>query len=173
MAGAKKTIGGFNTTLQHVDERYNWINEMIKARQDLVAKYMDLLNLNPESAGEASPKKAEYPSYEQVTAFCGNLIDYVSHGHFDLYPKIIELMENASGRSLSIARRVMPKIESSTEYLMRFNDRYSEDLDEEKLMTLKGDLSEVGKCLEHRFRYEDRLIIGLRLVHSLVESPVL
>lgn len=173
-----KSIGGFNTRLQHVDERYNWINEMIKARQELVTKYMELLNLYPETSAEApgaasanSGEAAGHPSAAQVTAFCGSLIDYISHGHFDLYPKIIELIENASGRSLSIARRVMPRIESSTEYLMRFNDRYSEDPDEEKLKTLKGDLSEVGKCLEHRFRYEDRLIIGLRLVHSLVESP--
>ena len=99
------------------------------------------------------------------------MIDYVSHGHFDLYPKIIELIENASGRSLSIAHRVMPKIENTTEYLMRFNDRYAEDMDESKLKTLKKDLAEVGKCIEQRFRNEDRLIIGLRLVHSIVNTP--
>lgn len=161
-------LGGFNTTLQHVDERYAWINEMIKMRQELVLMYMKLLNFSLEGDTKSSEC---YPSYEQITSFCDSMIDYVSHGHFDLYPKIIELIENASGRSLSIAHRVMPKIENTTEYLMRFNDRYAEDMDESKLKTLKKDLAEVGKCIEQRFRNEDRLIIGLRLVHSIVNTP--
>ena len=79
-------------------------------------------------------------------------------------------MENASGRSLSIANRVMPKIEGTTEYLMRFNDKYAEDLNELKMATLKKDLSQVGKCLELRFKSEDRLIIGLRLINTIVSS---
>lgn len=161
-------LRGFNTDLQDVDDRYSWINDMIKARQELVLMYMKLLNV---SLSRSSNRNDEcYPSYEDVTAFCDHLIDYISHGHFDLYPKIIELMENASGRSLSIANKAMPKIENTTEYLMRFNDKYAEDLDEKKMTSLKGDLAEVGKCLELRFRNEDRLIIGLRLLHSIMKS---
>lgn len=172
-------IGGFNTTLQDVDAKYAWINDMIKSRQELVLMYMKLLQLGPDGSLErASPSATKehfqcYPSYEEITSFCDHLIDYVSHGHFDLYPKIVELMENASGRSLSIARRVMPKIENTTEFLMRFNDRYSEELNEKKLKTLKHDLAQVGACLEQRFRNEDRLIIGLKLVHSIVATPKL
>lgn len=164
-------LHGFNTTLQQVDERYAWINDMIKARQELVLQYMKLLNL-PVSADEHKKDAECYPSYEEITAFCEHMIDYVSHGHFDLYPKIISLIENASGRSLSIANRVMPRIEKTTEFLMRFNDRYAEDMDESKLKTLKQDLASVGKCLEQRFKNEDRLIIGLRLVHSIVSGAV-
>ncbi len=160
-------LQGFNTTLQQVDERCAWINDMIKARQDLVLHYMKLLNL---PLGSESSTEQCNPSYEEITSFCEKMIDYVSHGHFDLYPKIISLIENASGRSLSIAHRVMPRIESTTEYLMRFNDRYAEDLDEGKMKTLKQDLASLGKCLEQRFKNEDRLIIGLRLVHSIVSS---
>lgn len=161
-------LGGFNTKLQNVDAKYSWINDMIKARQDLVLLYMKLLNV---SLSRSSNRNNEcYPSYEDITTFCDHLIDYISHGHFDLYPKIIELMENASGKSLSIAHRVMPKIEQTTEYLMRFNDKYAEDMDEKKILSLKTDLCEVGKCLEIRFRNEDRLIIGLRLIHSIMSS---
>lgn len=170
-------LRGFNTSLQQVDDKYAWINDMIKSRQELVLKYMKLLQLGPDgSMQRSSPSQSKelfqcYPSYEDILAFCDHLIDYISHGHFDLYPKIVELIENASGRSLSIARKVMPKIENTTEYLMRFNDRYAEDLNEDKLKTLKQDLAQVGKCLEQRFRNEDRLIIGLRLVHSIVATP--
>lgn len=165
---AVSELGGFNTKLQNVDAKYSWINDMIKARQDLVLLYMKLLNV---SLSRSSNRRDEcYPSYEDITTFCDHLIDYISHGHFDLYPKIIEIMENASGKSLSIAHRVMPKIEQTTEYLMRFNDKYAEDMDEKKILSLKTDLSEVGKCLEIRFRNEDRLIIGLRLIHTIMSS---
>ncbi len=160
-------LKGFNTTLQQVEEKYSWINDMIKQRQDLLLLYMKLLtpNLKDNSAEECPP------TYEEITNFCDHLIDYVSHGHFDLYPKIIEIMENASGRSLSIANRVMPKIDQTSDYIMRFNDRYAEDMNEAKLKTLRKDLAELGKCIELRFRSEDRLIIGLRLVHAVLQSP--
>ncbi|MCR5084172.1 MAG: sigma D regulator [Succinivibrionaceae bacterium] len=167
MAEARK-FGGFNTTLQQVDEGYSWINDMIKARQKLVVLYMQLLNL-PLSNDESEAERTT-PSYEDITKFCDLLIDYVSHGHFDLYPKIVSVIENASNRSQSIARRVLPKIEQTTEYLMRFNDHYCSDLDEGKLSTLKKDLTETGKCLEQRFRAEDRLVIAMRVIHTIASS---
>lgn len=161
-----RKLSGFNATLQQVDQRYAWINEMISSRQELMVLYLKLLG------GEgASETEDLHPSYDDVVSFCDHLIDYVSHGHFDLYPKILELVENASGRSLSIARRAMPLIEQTSDYLMAFNDRYCQDLDEGKMKTLRKDLGEVSKCLETRFRNEDRLIIGLRLVHAAVETP--
>lgn len=158
----------FNTKLQKVDERYKWINDMIKARQELVLMYMKILNVSLSRS--SNQNDVCYPSYEDVTSFCNHLIDYISHGHFDLYPKIIELMENASGRSLSIANRTMPKISQTTEYLMKFTDKYAEDLNESKMRTLQDDLANAGKCLEIRFKNEDRLVIALRLVHSIVSE---
>lgn len=160
-----KTIGGFNTTLQQVEERYAWINEMIKSRQELVLKYMNLLQA--PVGDDIFDEEHLHPSKEDIVNFCELLIDYVSHGHFDLYPKIVELLEKSSSRSLSIAHRVMPKIEHTTELLLQFNDRYAEDMDESKYETLRNDLDKVGQYLEIRFRSEDRLIIGLRILNAL------
>lgn len=158
----------FNTTLQKVDDKYSWINDMIKARKELVIQYMKILNV---SVSRSSNKNDVcYPSYEDVTKFCDQLVDYMSHGHFDLFPKILELIENASGRSLSIAHRTLPRIEDTTEYLMKFTDKYAEDLNEAKMATVQKDLSSIGKALEVRFKNEDRLIIALRLVHSIVSG---
>lgn len=53
---------------------------------------------------------------------------------------------------------------------MRFTDKYAEDLDEDKMKTLQQDLASIGKCLEMRFKNEDRLIIALRLVHTIVSQ---
>lgn len=172
---ATKAIGGFNTTLQDVDERYAWINDMIRLRQELVLKYMQLLNLAPQDPkfGRSEPDlddESELANPAQVVDFCNHLTDYVSHGHFDLFPKILELMENATGRSLSIAQRVLPKLDSSIEQLMDFSDHYSEHLDEAKLKQLPEDLAHLGPILEQRFRNEDRLIVALRLVHAIVAT---
>ncbi len=152
---------GFNAVMQKVDPSYEWINEMISYRRELMRLYEklceDKLNCDEKTLGE----------------FCDHLIDYVSHGHFDLYPKILELVENASGRSLSIARRAMPAIERTSDYLLRFNDIYSQDVDAKVLKSLPDDLHKIRKCLQSRFRNEDRLIIGLRLVHAAIETPAL
>ncbi|MBQ3883829.1 Rsd/AlgQ family anti-sigma factor [Succinivibrio sp.] len=158
----------FNTTLQKVDDKYNWINDMIKARKELVIQYMKILNVSVSRS--SNKNEVCYPSYEDVTKFCDQLVDYMSHGHFDLFPKILELIENASGRSLSIAHRTLPRIEDTTEYLMKFTDKYAEDLNEAKMATVQKDLASIGKALEVRFKNEDRLIIALRLVHSIVSG---
>lgn len=147
--------------MQKVDPSYEWINEMISYRRELMRLYEKLCedNLNCDE--------------KTLREFCDHLIDYVSHGHFDLYPKILELVENASGRSLSIARRAMPAIERTSDYLLRFNDIYSQDVDAKVLKSLPDDLHKIRKCLQSRFRNEDRLIIGLRLVHAAIETPAL
>ena len=94
-----RSFGGFNTQLQQVDERFSWINDMIRMRQDLVRRFMQLISLPPP---KEEPEEAQISA---VISFCDHLIDYVSHGHFDLFPKLLTLIEHASGRSLSIANR--------------------------------------------------------------------
>lgn len=169
------SIGGFNTSLQNVEERYSWINDMIAQRKELVLKYMQLIH--PELSNDQHQHDdpmgsgSTEPTVQQITDFCDILVDYISHGHFDLYPKLVELIENASGRSLSIAHRVMPRIDKTTEGLLQFSDRYAEDMDKAKMKTLRKDLAKAGELMEQRFRNEDRLIIGLRLVNAIVASP--
>lgn len=178
-----KPIKGFNTTLQSVEERYAWINDMIRQRQQLVLVYVQLIKRANDIADleyEEDPfaldfVEEDYSAYKpslvkQVTQFCEMLTDYISHGHFDLYPKIVELMENASGRSLSIAQRVLPRLNDTTEPLMNFCDLYAEEPSEEQFKNLCRDLSIIGQELEIRFRMEDRLIIALRLVHTIVST---
>lgn len=172
-----KGISGFNTEEQQVDSKYEWINDMVRSRHELVLSYMHLLQLDSLSDGAALDEHSdewgqkERPSVKQITEFCDLLVDYISHGHFDLYPKLVGIIENATGRSLSIAHRALPKIDVTTEHLLQFSDRYAEDMDESKYKTLRSDLAKIGEDLETRFRNEDRLIISLRLVNTIVSSP--
>ena len=64
----------------------------------------------------------------------------------------------------------MPRIDDTTEYIMKFTDKYAEDLNENKMKSLQADLASLGKCLEIRFKNEDRLVIALRLVHTIVDQ---
>lgn len=180
-----KPIGGFNTTLQSVDDRYFWINDMIRQRQQLVLLYMQIIDNQAHAEEEAKGgdpfdygtelEELVDTSYKpalvkQVSQFCVNLTDYISHGHFDLYPKLVELIENASGRSLSIAQKAMPRINETTEPLLNFCDKYAEVENVNALKDLRNDLAAIGEEMEIRFRMEDRLIIALRLVHTIVSS---
>lgn len=160
----KSDLCGFNLSLQKVDDRYAWINKMIDLRFSI-----------GELFGKLSKNQTLDDTQKNLCKLCDALLDYVSKGHFEIYPKILELVENASGRSFSIARRAMPLIEQTSDYLMRFNDYYNVGADElnKILPNLGKDLKELKKCLESRFRNEDRLIIGLRLVHAAVETPSL
>lgn len=159
------TLNGFNTITQDVDEKYAWINDMIIARQKLVVLFMKLSN----APSDESIKDEELDIYSNMyTQFREHLIDYLSHGHFNLYPKIIELMEKAEYRSISIANKVLPKIEETTQKIMDITDKYE---DNDKLLSikiLKQDLNNICKSLNTHFRFEDRLIIGLRLINSIV-----
>lgn len=174
---ANNSIGGFNTTIQKVDDRFEWINDMIRHRQQIVLMFMQLVNHENTYDPAAEPLDPLDPNVDpyynpalvkQVTSFCENLTDYISHGHFDLYPKILELLENASGRSLAIVQKVLPRLNKTTEPLMDFSDRFAEEQSPQKFKDLRQRLAEVGSELEIRFRMEDRLIIGLRLVQSLM-----
>ena len=44
----------FNTELQNVDAKYSWINDMIRARQELVLKYMGILSVSLSRSSPSS-----------------------------------------------------------------------------------------------------------------------
>ncbi len=159
------TLNGFNTTTQDVDDKYSWINDMIVARQKLVVLFMELSNVSSDE----NINEDELNTYSNMyTKFREHLIDYLSHGHFNLYPKIIELMEKAEQHSISIANKVLPKIEETTQKIMDITDKYENSDKLLNIQILKQDLNVICKSLNTRFRFEDRLIIGLRLINSIV-----
>ena len=73
----KSGLCGFNLSLQKVDDRYTWINKMIDLRF---------------SIGELFDKLSEHKIQKDLKSdlkkLCDALLDYVSKGHFEMYPKI-------------------------------------------------------------------------------------
>jgi regulator of sigma D len=153
-----------NRTKQVSMGNLKWIDEMIIAREKLITSYFKLLTL-PIDRNDTYSEQL-HPSYEQVEDFCGLVIDYLSRGHFEIYPKILAIMENVSNRRMVVARRLLPRIFNTTDHITDFTDKYSENLDEEKMDTLRNDLGIVGQWLEIRFKHEDRMVIALQIMDN-------
>ena len=110
------------------------------------------------------------PSYTKVEDFCGELMDYLSSGHFDIYPRIVTVMENATGRRLAIAQRIIPRIRHNTDLILSFDDKYGEELNEAKMKDLREDLNRLGPILDTRFTLEDRLMAILQCIDDLIKD---
>lgn len=157
-----------NRTKQVSAGNLKWIDEMIHAREKMITMYFQLLTL-PTS--HEDPNELDcHPSYEQINEFCNIMVDYLSRGHFEIYPKILTIMEHVSSRRLTVARRLIPRIENTTEHILQFYDTYGVDLDEGKLKNLREDLGSLGQWLEIRFKHEDRMVIALQIMDNAISA---
>lgn len=154
-----------NRTNQVSTNNHPWIAEMTEARKQLIMKYFTLLT-PAISEEEKAMGISVMPSYEQVKDFFNLLIDYLSRGHFDIYPKILNIMEHVSSRRLTIARRLVPRIQDNTDEILKIADEYNSELDEGIMKHLKEDLAHLGQLLEIRFTHEDRMVIALQILEN-------
>ena len=142
------------------------IERWLEERRELLAKYCDLteiIDVDENAIAHA----------EQLEVFCELMVDYVSVGHFEIFDQLHkegQLFEDSSG--LDKESNLLEKIQSTTEYVLDFNDRYlsSNDLD-----ALIIDLASLGETLAQRFALEDNLIDVLHSSHvtTLLGEPEL
>lgn len=155
-----------NRTKQVAKGNLKWIDEMIHIRETLIVVYFKLLAIQTDP--NKSVDSLGHPEKSELCNFCNILIDYLSKGHFEVYPKILTIMENVSNRRLTIARRLIPRIEKTTEPLVVFSDRYAEIKGNLNIAKLRKDLGNVGQLLEVRFKHEDRMVIALQILDNTV-----
>lgn len=153
-----------NRTKQVAKGNLKWIDSMIRMREELITMYFKILTIqtDPNIDHTISP-----PTKEELHLFCNLLVDYLSRGHFEIYPKILIIMEHVSNRRLTIARRLIPRIEQTTQELLNFSDKYAnltDDLPNPK--EFRADLSILGQYLEIRFKHEDRMVIALQILDN-------
>lgn len=161
---AEFVLTKINKTRQLVAGKLKSIDAMLDAREELLLKYCTLLDPRVDGTEQ------ELPPQNKVSNFCELLIDYMSMGHFDIYPRIVQIMETVSGKRLSIAQKIIPKIHQTTEEMLTFDDKYSEDFSSEKLKEFKIDLGKLGQVLEKRFTLEDRLVVVLQILDDILTS---
>lgn len=141
-------------------ERWGGVSEIIdrwlQERQDLLVLFCKL------SAQKGNEFSSETEAMLQN--FCQILVDYVSAGHFEIYEQLVaEGREFDNQEGLSKAKVHYKTIDSTTELILDFNDKYQETDD---LSSLLQDLSKLGETLETRFEAEDQMIEVLHNSHK-------
>jgi regulator of sigma D len=146
---ARERWGGVHTLIDR------WLRE----RQVLIVQYCDLT------------ATTAFANVEQVRGkfvrLCELLLDYVSAGHFEVYQKLIQEAKEFDDGGVELVSKVYPRIESTTEVALAFNDRLEgRGQTEEDLRALMEPLSNLGEDLETRFELEDFLIEHLHNAHA-------
>ncbi|WP_375055894.1 sigma D regulator [Zobellella sp. DQSA1] len=134
--------------------KHHALDAFINARQNLLVEYIRL------STNKTLPTQAE------LEEFCGQLVDYVSAGHFEIYDYVVTAYEAAQGNARLLAERIYPRIKQNTDEALNFHDKYTQ-ADEDNLLELDQELSHLGEVLEERFELEDRLVSAIALVDHL------
>lgn len=141
-------------------ERWGGVNEIIdrwlEERQAMLVQYCALSGLDQDLS--------DLQRGEKLRSFCQILVDYVSAGHFEVYDQLIkEGREFDDAEALQEASKLYDTIDTTTERLLDFNDKY---LETDDVSSLSSDLSSLGEALEVRFSTEDRLISVLHTSHK-------
>lgn len=124
----------------------------LKERQELILLYCAVDGLR-----EFTPQ--DTPVDIKVQAFSDVLIDYMSAGHFEIYDELLQEAADFNEDYTDIANAILPRIQSSTQIAVDFNDKYtSKDITEAEMPELAADLSRLGEKLVERFDLEDQLI---------------
>lgn len=140
------------------DGTKNAINAWLSERQQVLVLYNQLTR-------EIAKSPNIQPSATSIQGFCQILMDYVSAGHFEVYEHIVSQCEENGTSSIKLARSLYPKIAKTTDSVLEFNDKYSDDAFADEMHELDEDLSELGQKLIERMELEDRLINTLNTMH--------
>lgn len=138
--------------------KHQALDTFINARQELLVEYIRL-----------STNKKTLPTPQELSNFCSQLVDYVSAAHFEIYDYVMAAYEAARGNGRTLAERIYPRLKKGSVQALDFHDKYAQ-VDEDGLLELDQDLSQLGEMLEERFSLEDRLVFAVSLLNHLNTS---
>nr|WP_299242635.1 sigma D regulator [uncultured Halomonas sp.] len=150
-------------------ERWGGVHQMIdrwfEARREMLVAFMDLkeaCDIEPESVTKA-----------RIDRFSELLMDYISAGHFEIYPQLRQEAEDFSDhQALSVADKLLERLEMSTQLVLDFDQDYSTPTRcQHYLFRLPAWLERLGRGLSERFALEDQLIGRLHASHSPPPTP--
>lgn len=149
--------------LESLTERVGGSNELVDqwlyARKQLLVAYYNMVGIKPNKESHSALNE------KALDAFCHNLVDYLSAGHFNIYERIIDEMEGSS--PLLAATQIYPQLEANTQLIMDFYDTNLENaIDDDNCIEFQQALSGIGEALEARFSLEDKLI-ELTYAHNI------
>ncbi|RTZ59728.1 MAG: Rsd/AlgQ family anti-sigma factor [Gammaproteobacteria bacterium] len=128
------------------------VNELIKRRKRVLAKYWELAGLEPFNSNT--------PVTDKLTVFCQSLMDYIALGHFELYNRIENGQERRQ-QAISTAKTTFSVILDTTQKAVAFNDIYDTDEKARRHENLDTRLSILGEALATRIENENKLLISM------------
>ncbi|MDT8879767.1 sigma D regulator [Halomonas saccharevitans] len=148
----------------NAQERWGGVHQLIdrwlEARRALLVHFVDL-----KASCDA---ELEAVSKAHIDAFSELLMDYISAGHFEIYPQLREEARAFDDEpALALADRLMERLEMSTELVLAFDEDYASSARcEQHLARLPAWIDRLTKGLGERFELEDQLIARLHAAHS-------
>ncbi|MGL9722629.1 sigma D regulator [Sodalis sp. (in: enterobacteria)] len=123
-----------------------FIDQWLQARKGLLVAYYHLIGLKPN-------KEKHTPLDEEaLDAFCHQLVDYLSAGHFHVYDRIVPEGETTSALIYSALQENMQQI------MALYDNHLESAIDHDNYLAFQEALSGVGEALANRFILEDKLI---------------
>jgi len=140
------------------------IKQLIEERNTVLSQYYNLAKLTE------SPENDLDHTTELLQEFCQELVDYMATGHFEIYRRIEEGNERRD-EILTLAEKIMPRINNTTEVAIAFNDLYDDtsNMNNDAFDQLPNYLAKLGEELATRIDLEDRLINTLLAAGSKPE----
>ena len=129
------------------------IKQLIEERNTVLAQYYNLAKVTEEYESD------DGTTLELVEEFCQELVDYMATGHFEIYRRIEEGNERRDDIT-TLADKIMPRINDTTQVAVAFNDLYDSTTNIEKnaIEQLPNYLAKLGEELATRIDLEDQFI---------------
>jgi len=139
-------------TVERRSQSHRAIQKLVDHRTQMLSLYGELAAHRPFTSAD----KSDYIK-NLLQRFCQALIDYTADAHFRLY-RFVDNNKERRTSVVDVAKNVYPYIESTTQMILDFNDKYDTDEFYESISMLENDLSLLGEKLADRIEQEDRLV---------------
>lgn len=121
-----------------------------------------------KALNDACDADMETPTKQPIDDFSQLLMDYVSAGHFTVYPQLGRVAEEFNDEAaLQLAARLLERLEMSTELVLAFDEDYATPAScERNLNRLPAWIERLTRGLSERFALEDELIARLHAANA-------
>ncbi|MDR5873771.1 sigma D regulator [Halomonas sp. CUBES01] len=149
---------------KNAQERWGGVHSLIdrwlEQRRDLLVSFIELK--------DACDAELESVSKSRIDHFSESLMDYISAGHFEIYPQLAEEARAFNDDSaLETAEKLLERLEMSTEMVLAFDTDYATSVScQQNLARLPAWIDRLARGLTERFALEDQLIARLHAAHS-------
>ncbi len=129
------------------------IKQLIEERNSVLSQYYNLAKFTEDHDKNLNDTR------DLLEEFCQELVDYMAIGHFEIYRRIEEGNERRD-EITTLANKIMPRINDTTQVAVAFNDLFenASDLKDDVYKQLPTYLAKLGEELATRIDLEDQFI---------------